>query len=359
MKKNIMSKVLFLAMTCLVISSCNEKKSDDIKNVDKTEKALVVEPAPEVEEVVTERIPPFSVHGALFVNGADLVDSNGQMFQLRGMSTHGIGWFPDFINPETFKYLRDGWNTNCIRLAMYTDESAGYCTSGDKEKLKNLVKNGVQYATDLGMYVIIDWHVLNDRNPLKYVDEAVSFFDEMSKLYSDYDNVIYEICNEPNGTSWESVKEYANTVIPVIRDNSENAVIIVGTTNWSQDIDVALDDPLDYPNIMYALHFYAATHKDWLRQRMKDCRDDGLPIFISEFGICDASGNGAVDLIQAELWKDMIEEFNISYMCWNLANKNESSSILKATTSSKSKWKESELNKQGIWVSQWFKSEEN
>ncbi len=300
----------------------------------------------------------FGRHGVLSVNGANLVDAHGEKMQLRGMSTHGIAWFPDFVNMETFKFLRDEWNTNCVRLAMYTHEYNGYCAGGDKEWLKGLVKSGVEYATELGMYVIVDWHVLNEQNPLTYKDEALKFFDEMSKYCADKGNVIYEICNEPNGSgSWGNVTAYANEVIPVIRANDPDSVILVGTPTWSQDIDQALNSPLNFDNIMYTLHFYAATHTDWLRSRMESCVNSGLPVFISEFGMCDASGNGAIDTYQSEQWKAIIDKYGTSYMCWNLANKNESSSILRESCRKLSGWTDDDLSQQGQIIRGWFLSE--
>ena len=246
-------------------------------------------------------------HGALRVEGTDLVDSKGEKVQLYGMSTHGIGWFPQYVSKETFRTLRDDWGCNCVRIAMYTDEYNGYCSGGNKEELKRLVENGVSYATELGMYVIVDWHVLNDRNPNVYGAEAEKFFDEMAGKWKDQDNVIYEICNEPNsGVTWEEIKEYAERIIPVIRKHDSDAVIIVGTPTWSQEVDQALKSPLDYGNVMYALHFYAGTHTDWLRSRAEECVKQGLPLFISEFGMCNASGNGANDFEQAEKWMELI-----------------------------------------------------
>ena len=301
---------------------------------------------------------PFERHGGLAVKGADLVDANGAKFQLRGMSTHGLAWFPQFVNYDTFKYLRDDWNTNCIRLAMYTAEYGGYCSGGDQAQLKALVSSGVDYATQLGMYVIIDWHILSDSNPLQNKGEAIKFFDEMSKKYANYGNVIYEICNEPNGgASWNDIKTYANEVIPVIRANAPNSVIIVGTPTWSQDIDQAAASPLSFNNVMYTLHFYAATHTDWLRNRMESCINSGLPVFISEFGMCDASGNGAIDEYQSNEWKKLIDKYNISYMCWNLANKNESSSILKESCRKLTDWSDDDLNTQGKLIRGWFRGE--
>ena len=305
-------------------------------------------------------------HGRLSVEGTELVDAHGEPVQLRGMSTHGLAWFPQYVKRDTLAWLRDDWNVNCIRLAMYTEEYGGYCNSNNDKGsiaknqayLKSLVRSGVDYATDLGLYVIIDWHILSDGNPLTHKAEAVKFFDEMSGLYGEQDNVLYEICNEPNGgTSWADVKKYAEAVIPVIRANDPDAVILVGSPTWSQDIDKAAAAPLGYDNIMYTLHFYAATHTDWLRQRMEQCIRNGLPVFVSEFGTCDASGSGSVDKAQAEKWKSLIEKYNVSYMCWNLSNKNETSSVIKAGCKKTYGWTDSELSEQGRWIRAWFRSE--
>ena len=256
-----------------------------------------------------------SKNGALQVIGTQLCDESGNAVQLRGISTHGIAWFPDYVNQALFTEMRQIWNVNIVRLAMYTDEYAGYCNGGDKEKLKKLVKSGVEYATKADLYVIIDWHVLNDRDPNKYIDEAKKFFDEMSKEYASNNNVIYEICNEPNGsTSWSQIKEYAEKVIPVIRANDKDAVIIVGTPNWSQFVDKAAADPIkNEKNIMYALHFYAATHKDDLRRKLKNAIDNGLPIFVTEYGITASSGDNPYDTDEAEVWIDFLEENGIPY----------------------------------------------
>ena len=303
---------------------------------------------------------PFSRHGALSVSGSELVDCNGRKYQLYGMSTHGLAWFPEYVSEETFLTLRDEWNTNCIRLALYTAESGGYCTSGSKEHLRDIVRSGVEYATELGMYVIIDWHVLDDENPLTYADEAVLFFEEMSALYADRDNIIYEICSEPNGTTkWADVTEYANRVIPVIRANDPNALIIVGTPTWSQDIDKALEEPLAFDNIMYSLHFYAGTHKYWLRSKLEDCIKGGLPVFISELGTCDSTGSGKVDYNQSEAWKELIDKYNLSYMCWNLANKDETCSVIKSSCDKLSGWTDEELTEHGLLVREWFTGEKN
>lgn len=313
-----------------------------------TEKETVEAQTPATPESGT----PFENHGKLSVKGTDIVDENGTMYQLKGVSTHGLAWFPDYVNKDCFQTFRDDWGANLIRLAMYTHESGGYCSDGDKEYLKGLVDDGVNYATELGMYVIIDWHVLQDLNPQVNKEEAKKFFEEMSAKYKDYDNVIYEICNEPNGgTTWADVKSYAEEVIPIIRKNAPDAIIIVGTPNWSQDVDIASQDPITgYDNIMYAVHFYAATHTDGIRSKVQTALDNGLPVIVSEFSICDASGNGAIDYNQADEWFKLIDSNNLSYAGWNISNKDETSSLIKSSCTKTSWWSESELSETGIWL---------
>ena len=295
---------------------------------------------------------PLDNHGKLSIEGTDIVDKNGEKYQLKGVSTHGLAWFPEYVNKEAFQTFRDDWNANLIRLAMYTGEGGGYCQDGDKEKLKKLVSDGVDYATELGMYVIIDWHILSDNNPLTNMDEAVAFFDEMSAKYADYDNVLYEICNEPNGgTQWSDIKEYAETVIPVIRANAKDAIIIVGTPTWSQDVEIAAEDPITgEKNIAYTVHFYAATHKDNIRDKVKQAHDKGLCVFISEFSICDASGNGSIDYDSAEDWFELIDEYNLSYAGWNVSNKNESSALIDSGCDKTSGWTDDDLSETGLWL---------
>ena len=174
----------------------------------------------------------------------------------------------------------------------------------------------------------------------------------MSEKYKDKPNVLYEICNEPNGsTQWSEIKEYAENVIPVIRANDKDAIIIVGTPTWSQDADIASEDPIKgEDNIAYTVHFYAATHKDNIRSKVKTAHDNGLCIFISEFSICDASGNGGIDYDSAEEWSDLIDEYNLSYAGWNLSNKNETSSLISPDCKKTSGWTDEELSETGKWL---------
>lgn len=335
-------------------SAGNNSSNNNNNNTSTTKKpAATVPQAPSDPKGTT----PVSQHGQLSVKNGQLVDKSGKGYQLRGMSTHGLTWFPEFVNESAFKTLRDDWNTNVVRLAMYVDEwGNGQCYMGNKSGSLELLEKGVDICIKLDMYVIIDWHVLNPGDPSKYTNEAKSFFETVSKRYAKYPNVIYEICNEPNGgASWSgNIKPYAEKIIPVIRKNAPNSVIIVGTPTWSQEIDKPLSDPLNYKNVMYAFHFYAATHAG-LRSNVENCVAQGLPVFVSEFGTCDASGGGANDFNETQKWLSYFDKQGISYCNWSICNKDETCSVLRPGTSANGNWSESDLTENGKWICNWLR----
>ncbi len=306
---------------------------------------------------------PFATHGRLSVNGTQLTDQYGQPFQIRGVSTHGLQWFSQYNNQDAYETLRDDWGANCIRLAMYT-EGGGYC-QGNADNMKNQVKKGVEYATNLGMYAIIDWHILSDGNPQTYKDQAKSFFAEMASTYKNQENVIYEICNEPNNCSWSDIKAYALEIIPIIRQYDSDAIIIVGTPTWSQlgsqgHLYEPGQDPITgYSNIMYAFHFYASdpSHNQWITEKIGTAIDTyKLPVFVTEFGLSEANGDGNVDLTKATEWMNRCDKYNVSYCVWSLSNDWRSSSLIKNSCSKTSDWTTEDLTTAGNFIRSWYRS---
>ncbi len=296
---------------------------------------------------------PFEKYGKLSVKGTNLVGSDGNNVTLQGVSTHGIAWFPQYVNKAAFQSLRDNMNVDVIRLALYSSTNEGY-----SKDLYSKVDEGVEYAKELGMYAIIDWHVLGNGNPNTDKESAKEFFTYMSQKYCSTDNVIYEICNEPNGdVQWErDIKPYAQEIISLIRQYDNDAIIIVGTPTWSQDVDIVAQSPIEnQTNIMYALHFYAATHGQYLRDKLVTALNAGLPIFVTEFGISDASGGGSVNVDEANKWISLLREKNISYVCWNLSNKAETCSLIDSNCSKLSDWTENDLTQSGKWLLETYK----
>ncbi len=288
-----------------------------------------------------------SENGRLSVSGTKLVNERGEAVQLRGMSSHGIQWYDNFTNYNSIKNTAD-FGANLFRVAMYTAENGYIQNRAVKEK----VYNAVDCAINLNMYVIIDWHILSDGNPRTYENEAKEFFAEVSQRYKGNPAVIYEICNEPNGNvSWDNdIKPYAESVIPVIRANDENAVILVGSGTWSQDFDKAADNPLNFSNVMYTCHFYSGTHGKWLRDRIDYAVSKGAAIFVSEWGTSRADGSGGVFLNEAYDWLVFLNERQISWANWSLCDKNETSAALRNGTSPDEVWTIDNLTESGKFV---------
>ena len=314
MKKKI---ILLLMVLTLLTSACGKTETTTKKNNANKKETTVTEKKVEKNNYV-------SYNGNLSLEGNNIVNQYKEKIVLKGISSHGLQWFNYLITDENIKTLKS-WNTNVFRLAMYTKEG-GYIDN--RNVYDDLIKD-IDLVISNDMYVIVDWHILSDNNPNNYKNEAIDFFDKISSKYKNTPNIIYEICNEPNGgTSWNDVKSYAEDVIKTIRKNSNN-IIIVGTPTWSQDVDSVINNKIDDKNTMYALHFYSGTHKDDLRNKAKRALDNNVPIFVSEFGVSDASGNGGVYLDEANKWMEFIKNNNLSFINWSLADKNESSALLK------------------------------
>ena len=305
---------------------------------------------------------PVAANGRLSVKGANIVNSKGNVFKIKGMSTHGIMWedFRNILSVASLKVLRDDWKVNTIRVAMYTAEWGGYTTGSTyAATAKARVKAAVENAKSLGMYVIIDWHILSDGDPRTHQSEAVAFFKEMANTYKGYNNVLYEICNEPNGgVTWTGgIKSYCQTVVNTIRQYDKNAIIICGTGTWSQDIDQVLGNRLSDSNCVYALHFYANTHTDWLRNRLQTCYSKGLPVLVSEFGTCDASGNGGFNKSQTQTWLTLLDKLKVGYINWSASNKNETASAFVPGTNLKAiSAGTSQLTESGKLVREWYRN---
>lgn len=292
---------------------------------------------------------PVERHGALRVVGKELCDKNGSPVQLCGISSHGLHWHGKYANENVLRWLRDDFNADLWRAALYT---APYVSN---KALYSKISDSVEAAKKLGLYVIVDWHVIDEHDPLLYADEAAAFFERVASTYSDCPNIIYEICNEPNGkaVTWEgNIKPYAERIIPIIRKHCDN-IIVVGTPDYSGDLKSVWKSPiLGQENIMYCLHFYAGTHGANYRKQIKGTRRRGLPVFVTEWGTTQASGDGGVFEKETLKWINFMAANNISWANWSVNNKGEDSGILKFNKDRDAKggWQESDLQPSGILV---------
>ena len=303
----------------------------------------------------------YHFNGKLNVVGPDLVNQEGEKIQLYGLSTHGIQWFGRYCNFDTLAAITSEFGINIVRFSMTTSEG-GYCSGNTlvKEQMLQDLHEGIDAATKLGLYVIVDWHMVGatdpaDKNPLTYLEESKEFFSYISEYYKDQDNILFEIMNEPNGsTTWADCKKYANEVIPCIRKNSDG-IILVGNPRWTADLNSVMKDPLvGYNNIMYTYHFYARDHKN--TTQVKTAYDSGFPVFISEFGFMNSDGDGPICETIGNAWKEVLDSRNISYVAWNISNSECSSSIFKQNSSIMDDVSDANLREWGIYLKKWYRS---
>lgn len=301
--------------------------------------------------VQNRTVTPVGQHGQLSVVGPHIRDQNGRVTSLAGPSFFwsNTGWGQDrFYTKGAVKTFAKDWNAGIVRAAMGAQNDGSYLD--DEDGNISRVQTIIDAAIANGIYVIVDWHSHQAERDL---DEAVEFFQAVARAYGHTPNIIYEIYNEPlNTTNWKTtVKPYSEVVIDAIRDIDPDNLIIVGTTSWAQDVDTAADNPIiGRSNILYSLHFYAATHKDDLRKRARYAINKGLPLIISEWGSVTYSGDGYLDHRSTREWMNFAKTNGLSHLNWSVSDKNESASMFKPGASSHGEWADTDLTPSGLMV---------
>lgn len=289
-----------------------------------------------------------SDHGRLQVSGNKILDKNNTPITLGGSSLFWSipGWGGDkYYNANVVDFLKNDWKSTVIRAAMGVEDGGGYI--GNPTANKNLVKTVVDACIAKGVYVIIDWH---SHYANQNQAQAVAFFDEMSQLYGGYDNVIYEIWNEPKGVTWAgTIKPYANAVIAAIRANDPDNLIVVGTPNWSIDVHTAAADPISDPNVAYTFHFYAATDAYPL-SNLQSALNANKAVFVTEWGTCENTGNGSISKQSTMQWMQFLRDNKLSHCNWSINDKAESASALLPGTSAAGGWVDADLTTSGLIV---------
>ncbi|MFC4338009.1 cellulase family glycosylhydrolase [Salininema proteolyticum] len=287
------------------------------------------------DEPATAAASPVAEHGRLDVCGTKLCDSAGTPVQLRGMSTHGLQWFSQCVNDASLDALATDWRADIVRLSMYIQEG-GYedDPAGFTERMHGLIDD----ATARGMYVIVDWHMLDPGDPHYNLEAAKTFFGEIAAEHGGQDNIFYEVANEPNGVEWPRIKSYHEEIIPVIRRHDSDGVILLGTADWSSlgvsggsDEQEVVDDPVDASNIMYTFHFYAASHREEYLGALSRAADS-IPVFVTEFGTQDYAGEGANDFAMSQRYLDLMESEDISWVNWNFSDDHRSGAVFEPGT---------------------------
>ncbi|MFJ9033240.1 glycoside hydrolase family 5 protein [Streptomyces sp. NPDC102274] len=297
---------------------------------------------------------PVSVNGKVRVCGTKLCNASGVPIQLRGMSTHGTQWYAQCVTDGSLDALANDWNGDILRVSTYVQEG-GYET--DPARFTDLASRIVDQATARGLYVIVDWHQLTPGDPNANTARARTFFTEMARRHKDKVNVLWEIANEPNGVSWPRIKSYAETIIPVVRAQDPDGVVLVGTRAWSSlgvsdgaNETEVVNNPVNAGNIMYTFHFYAASHTSEYLNTLSRAADR-IPMFVTEFGTQNFAGEGANDFAQSQQYIDLMAQKKISWTNWNYSDDNRSGAVFKTGTCARGQWTgTSVLKEAGVWI---------
>ncbi len=292
---------------------------------------------------------PVELNGALRVEGNQMVNKDGLPPQLRGISLSWSLWQgKKYYNQEVVDWLVKDFHISLLRASMGVEPTGGYLANHEEQlKLMTVV---IDKAISEGIYVLVDWH---DHNAEKHLEESKAFFAQMAKKYSGVPNVIYEIFNEPARQNWEMVRAYSVEVIKTIRQYDTKNIIVVGSPRWDQDVDVAAANPIrGFNNLVYSFHFYASdpNHQEKLRAKAEAAMKLGLPLFVTEWGVGESNGNGEFNLEKSNRWVEWMEQNRLSWVAWNVTDKNETTAIMLPGAPISGGWKAEQLTECGKYL---------
>ncbi|MEW1695383.1 glycoside hydrolase family 5 protein [Streptomyces sp. NPDC093249] len=304
--------------------------------------AVNAAPAPVTPQAVPQAAPaparaatPASINGRLKVCGTKLCNQYSKPIQLRGMSSHGTQWYSQCLTGGSLDALAGDWKADVLRVSTYVQED-GYET--DPRKYTDLAHSLIEQATARGMYVIVDWHMLDPGDPNHNLSRAKTFFTEIANRHKNKTNLLYEIANEPSGVSWSKIKSYAEQLIPVIRAKDPHTPVLVGTRAWSSfgvsegaTESEVVSKPVNATNIMYTFHFYAYSHRDEYLQTLSRAADK-LPVFVTEFGTQNYAGEGSDDFTMSQKYLDLMAAKKISWVNWNFSDDHRTGAVFKTGT---------------------------
>lgn len=305
---------------------------------------------PVVPEPLQQKLT--DLYGVIHTSGNQIVEKNNNPIALQGMSFFWSQWGGSFYNESVVKWLKEDWKCTVLRAACGI-ESGGYLANPQAEYAK--VTAVIDACIKEGIYVIVDWH---DHHAEDHLQQSKEFFKAISEKYGASPNIIYELYNEPLQVSWtNTVKPYAEEVINVIRQNDPDNLIIVGSPDWSQDVDTAANNPIADNNVAYSFHFYTSTHKQDLRAKAITAMNKGIALFVTEYGISEASGTGTIDFTETALWFSFVKGHNLSTCNWSVMDKEETSAALKPGANVNGSWNQSSLTTSGKYIRDYIRAD--
>lgn len=317
-------------------------------------------------QCVGDFLVPVETHGQLAVVDGEIVDEQGQVVQLRGVSTQWLNWEQDYSTSRTgLEFLRDEWGMQLLRIANGVENDNGYATESVRAERLELVKSIIDIAIELGLYVLVDWHT----HQAAHLELSKEFFTEIAQTYGGQPHILYEPFNEPIGAFdsisgegaeaayWDDeLKPYHESIVAHIRQYDPDNIIVLGTPQWSQGLQQPARNPVVGANLAYTLHFYSCTHGDWLMDRVSTAREAGLAVMATEWAATHSDGgtpdNPEPCIDEARVWHQFLDEQNISSAAWKLAADGDASSLFLNAAPSAGPFLDADLSEHGRLVKQ-------
>lgn len=275
--------------------------------------------------------------GRISVDGNNFVTEDGKTIVFRGMSSSD----PDKLEKDglwTKGYFQEikKWGANLVRFPIHP---ARVRERGKQEYLE-LLDDGIKWAGEEGLYVIMDWHSIGNLKTGMYLadmydtdmKETFNFWKTIAVRYGDNPVVaFYELYNEPTtfnnrfGTvTWEEWKKINKEIITIIRANGGKGIPLVAGFNWAYDLTPIKFSPLDVEGIGYVSHPYPQKReKPWEDKWTMDWGfvKKNYPVILTEMGFSGPEDPGAhIPVISDESYGDAItnycDERGISYVVW-------------------------------------------
>lgn len=228
------------------------------------------------------------------------------------------------------------WGANIVRFAVHPQNLNMY----GWDRTMAILDQGVQWAKERGMYVIMDWHSIGNLKTEKYTsgmynttkEETFRFWRTIASRYANEPQVaLYELFNEPTVTAdgtqdmtWTEWKTLQEQIIDTIRTYNPNAICLCAGFNWAYDLTPVANEPIDRKNVAYVSHPYPQkVEEPWEEKWERDFGyvADTYPVVCTEIGFCLENEPGAhipvkSTVTYAEHITKYFEEKGISFTVW-------------------------------------------
>lgn len=230
------------------------------------------------------------------------------------------------------------WNADVVRIPVHPV----WWREAGAEQYFEWLDQGVQWASELDLYVIIDWHAIG--NPLTGIphrplylttrEETYYFWHLVATRYRGNPTVaFYELFNEPTNADgamgrlpWRDYKTYIEGIIDMLYAIDEEVIPLVAGFDWAYSLEHVRDDPIDFPGIAYVSHPYPQKREEpWQEKWEADWGfvAETYPVFVTEFGFMAADAADAhipviAGVSYGEAVTDYMAEKGISWTAWVL-----------------------------------------